>query len=144
MGSSSTSPRVTGTVTTTTPRPPGSRLVSSLTAPAGSSPPATSPSVPRSTSTIGCSLSTPVILTEASSSTPTSSPAPAPVTSRPKPSNILNLLYNLVSYYLFYLSSSRLPLSPRRRRHQERNCNITSRRLLPGNAGVGQSFSVIF
>merc|ERR1719219_1054908 len=95
--SSSTSPRVTGTVTTTTPRQPGSRLVSSLTAPAGSSPPATSPSAPRSTSTTGCSLSTPVILTEDSSSTPTSCPAPAPVTSRPKPSLILLPSFSLSS-----------------------------------------------
>merc|ERR1719297_482539 len=84
--SSSTSPRATATGTTTTPRPPDWRPVCSLTAPADCWPPATSPSVPRSTSTTGCSPWTPVIPTEGSSSTPTSSPVPAPVTSLPNPS----------------------------------------------------------
>merc|ERR1712025_730494 len=61
-------------VTTTTPKPPDWRPVCSLTAPADSWHPATSPSAHRSLSTTECCLWTPVILTEDSSLIHTSSP----------------------------------------------------------------------
>merc|ERR1719515_295780 len=64
----------TAMVTTTTPRPPDWRPVCSLTVPADSWPPATSPSVHRSLSITECCLWTPVILTEDSSLIHTSFP----------------------------------------------------------------------
>merc|ERR1719341_1841054 len=83
--SSSTSPRVTAMVTTTTPRLPVWRLASSLTAPVVCWPLATSQNAPRSLSTTGCCLWTPVIPTGDSSLTPTSCPALALAISQPKP-----------------------------------------------------------
>merc|ERR1712027_222147 len=73
------------TVTTTTPRPPGWRLVCSQTVPADSLPLATSPSVLRNMSTTECCLWTHVIHTEDSSLTPTSCPVLAHAISQLKP-----------------------------------------------------------
>merc|ERR1712027_214949 len=73
------------TVTTTTPRPPGWRLVCSQTVPADSLPLATSPSVLRNMSTTECCPWTHVIHTEDSSLIPTSCPVLAHAISQLKP-----------------------------------------------------------